>query len=1060
MKIYDLILMVTCCICFAQANPASTTTNNINLNFERVSLGQLFASIEAQTNYQFAYGTTIKNKAIRNVHVSDEDIETVLRIIERKTSLAFNIIDYTIAVYEADVSQNQKAPAGSVRGRVYDAGDVGEPLAGASIIIRELNHGVAADSEGFFRIDKIPEGKHILEVSFLGYTPRRIAIEVIADNITELNIGLKESTSELEEVVITAPVDVRYAPVGNSTEESLVSTIRSSPVVVTGISNEQISRSFDLDAGEVVRRVPGVSLLDNFVVLRGMSPRYNLTMLNGMVTPSTEMDTRAFSYNLLPSSVIDQMMVHKSPSPELPGNFGGGVVKIQTKNTAVARRLEVNYLQQYRTMGSSLSHYYTYEGSDKDWYGGGVEDRELPDILRDPTYTIPDIDKYPDEIARVGAQMPDVRTPQRKYYGMDMRAYLNYNDSWKIGSVRLNNLTYINYETQRQFVKTDLAFGAGSFSVQEDGDIIDFNNGIYTDSLYTERIRLSAMQNLSLLINDDHKIDLTSFATRRATDDLYNREGTDEADFRSKIFSYRYNVRDLFQAQLSGDHQIGKHHIHWAAGYNKAYDNMPDLQRYKFIGASVDSLWTPEFNTQGDNYNTRISFDTDEEAKIYQLDYTKDFTKDIKLKVGGYLEQRDRSFNSYVAVIEAAAGESDPDLVDISNPAPWSNVIDTLYTQFQPGRMSLKSPIESAYPGRYSFDDEIRAGYAAVTIPLFNEKLKIHAGARFEWNKRLLYDENGQTIDSVVVDRIDNVNVYEETPNKIQDFILPSINITYNISDRTAIRAAYGRTIDRPQYREQSNFKFHDFEAGFNVASNPLLLNAEIDNYDIRVEHYPSPSEFLAVGAFYKRLKNAIEMYDRSTAGWSLPLMYPFNTELAEVYGVELEIRKNLGFIAPFFKDISTIINGTLVESRIDFNGRNRPLQGTSPYLLNAGLYYGQQDSPTKVSVMYNVIGRRLRIAEGANNSDVGALYERRRHLVDVTFSRQLTKNLLLKAGVQNLLNAPFRFYRDGNQNEKYDPGYENAKLGGDGGNTYRGDYMEREFKEGSYITFGLSLTL
>ncbi|MGS2764354.1 TonB-dependent receptor domain-containing protein [Sinomicrobium sp. M5D2P9] len=1055
MKIYDLILMTTCCICFAQANPTTTATNDINLDFDRIVLGQLFASIEAQTPYQFAYGAPIKSMTIRNIRVSNEDIESVLRILERKTSLAFNIMDYTIVVYETNDPKNRKPPTGSIRGRVYDTDDVREPLAGASLIIRELNLGIAADGDGFFRMDEVPVGQHIVEVSFLGYTPRSITIEVTPNNITEISIGLKENTAELDEVVIYAPVDVRYAPLGNSTEESLVSAIRSSPVVVTGISNEQISRSFDLDAGEVVRRVPGVSLLDNFVVLRGMSPRYNLTMINGMVTPSTEMDTRAFSYNLLPSSVIDQMMVHKSPSPELPGNFGGGVVKIQTKNTAVARRLEVNYLQQYRTMGSSLSHYYTYEGSNKDWYGGGVEDRELPGILRDPTYTIPR-SGYSDEIAHIGAQMPGVRTPQRKYHGMDMRAYINYNDSWKIGSARLNNLTYVNYEQQRQFVKTDLAFDAGKFFVRpEDGSINSQNNGIYTDSLYTERIRLSAMQNLGLIINDNHKIDLTSFATRRATDDLYNREGIDAADFRSKVFSYRYNVRDLFQAQLSGDHQIGKHHIHWAAGYNKAYDNMPDLQRYKFLLDQNNLLWTPQLNAGGDNYNTRISFDTDEEAKIYQLDYTKDFINGLELKVGGYMEQRDRSFNSSMVVIEATQGL---DASSISGSAPWINIIDTLYTQFRPGGVTLDPPVASAYPGRYSFDDKVRAGYAAVTIPLFHEKLKIHAGARFEWNKRLLYDENGESLDSIIVSN--TPLTYEKTPNKIQDFILPSINITYNLSDKTAIRAAYGRTIDRPQYREQSNFRFFDFEAGFNVSSNPLLLNSEIDNYDIRVEHYPSPSEFLAVGAFYKRLKNAIEMYDASSAGWSLPLMRPLNTDLAEVYGVELEIRKNLGFIGPVFKDISTIINGTLVESRIDFNGRNRPLQGTSPYLLNAGLYYGQQDSPTKVSIMYNVIGHRLRIAEGANNSDVGALYERRRHLVDLTFSQQLTRNLLLKAGVQNLLNAPYQFYRDGNRNEKYDPGYENAISDGDGSTTWRGDYMEREFKEGSYITFGLSLTL
>ncbi|WP_340063182.1 TonB-dependent receptor [Ascidiimonas aurantiaca] len=1066
MKIYYFILWTVCYTSLAQSNTI------ININYNEATLEQVFTAIELQTEFKFAYGANIKSRRISNISISTNNINEALEEITRKTSLGFNVMNKTIAVFEKENTlPKQQQRTGTIRGIVYDGEMPGETLAGTSILIRSLNKGVAADLDGSYEITDIPEGNYILEVSFLGYATQRISVDVIGGNITQLNITLKFNTDQLDEVVVSAAINVKYAPLEDSTEESLVSTIKSSDAIVTGISNEQISRSFDIDAAEVVRRVPGITMLNNFVLVRGMDPRYNLTMLNGMITPSSEMDTRAFSYNLLPSSVIDQMVVHKSPSPELPGNFGGGVVKIQTKKTAIARRLQIGYLQQYRTFGSSLSEFVTYEGSDKDWYGGGVEDRELPDILRDPTYTLPNINDYPEELARVGAQLPRVRTPQEDYHALDTRAFINYNDSWRIGNIRLNNLTYVNYELQRQFIETDLTFNGAQFfrDTNNNGEISrGGNNGVYIDSLYVERIRLSAMQNLSLVINDDHKIDFTSFITRNATDELNNREGTDEGNFREKTFSYRYNVRDILQVQLSGDHQIGSHHIYWSAGINRAYDNIPDLQRYKFIfpaeqqdPESGTELWTPEFNAGGGNFNTRLSFDTDEEAEIFQLDYTKDLKSGIKLKAGGYLEQRDRSFNSNMVVIEADLTEPrDTDIVNILDPAPWENVIDTLYTQFRPGRITLNPPAASAFPGRYSFDDEIRAGYIAATIPLFDNKINIHAGVRYEWNERLLFDANGQTIDSIPVSFDGNETIFEPTPNKIQDFLLPSINVTYNISDRTAIRAAYGRTIDRPQYREQSTFQFFDFEAGFNVASNPLLLNAEIDNYDIRWEHYPSPSEFLSVGAFYKRLTNAIEQYDTSSASFVLPVMTPLNTERAEVYGLEVEARKNLGFLAHGLRKMSFIFNGALLESEVvaveGVDGR--PLQGTSPYIINLGLYYGEQDSPTKFSFLYNVAGDRLRIAEGINNSDVGALYERHRHLIDITFSQQLTDNLQVRGGIQNLLNAPFKFYRDGNQNEKFDPGVENA-IARSTGDSFRGDYVEREFREGSYISLGLYLT-
>ena len=1053
MKINCFLLLAISFCHFTQAR----SNTKIELNFDKALLGEVFEAIESQTDYEFAYGGKVPEISVRNIHFVHEDIEAVLSFIGEKASLDFSIVDRTIAVSERDGPfKETRRPTGAIRGRVYDSDNRAEPLSGATIFIRELDLGAAADIDGFFRLEGVPEGEHILEVSYLGYATRRVTIQVIENNILQLNIGLEQTNSELDEVVVSASIMVEYAPVDNSTEESLVSVIKTSPVVLTGISNEQIARSFDIDAAEVVRRVPGISLIDNHVVLRGMDPRYNMTMINGMIAPSSEMDTRAFTFNLLPSSVIDQMVVHKSPSPELPGNFGGGVIKIKTKSTAVARRVEVGYLQQYRTFGSSLSEFYTYKGSDRDWYGGGVADRELPDILRDPNYNIPQISDFPQEVARVGEQLPAVRTPQRDHHGLDSRAFVNYYDSWKLGNMRLNNLSYANYELQRQFVETDLNFNNGSFARLSDGEIINFSNGDYIDSTYTEQIRLSAMQNLSLIINKDHRIDLNTLATRNATDRLVNREGVDEENFETKTLSYRYNVRDLVQAKLSGDHRMGSHHLYWSAGINLTYENMPDQQRYEFIAANnAEGLWQPEFNTGGNNFNTRISFDTDEEAQIYQLDYTKDFARDIKLKAGGYLEQRDRSFDSHVVVIEA---DGTGQIQNTPTPAPWENVIDTLYTQFRPGRLTLTRPTASAFPGRYRFDDEIRAGYAAVTLPMFDGKLNIHAGARFEWNERFLFDENGDRLDSIPVGSPQEP-AFEKIPNQLQDFLLPSINVAYNLSDRTLVRAAYGRTIDRPQYREQSDFQFFDFEEGFNVGGQPLLRIAEIDNYDLRWEHYPSPSEFLALGGFYKRLTNAIEMYDNSRGGWALPLMRPQNTALAEVYGLEVELRKKLGFMGSLFKDVSLIANGALIKSEVTAveGVDGRPLTGTSPYLVNLGLYYGQQDSPTKFSAMYNVAGDRLRIAEGTNNSDVGALYERRRHLIDITFSQQLTEQLQLRAGVQNLLNAPFQFYRDGNQNEKFDPGTGNAIERNPG--SFRGDYVEREFREGSYISLGLYFT-
>ncbi|MFV0248620.1 MAG: TonB-dependent receptor domain-containing protein [Tenacibaculum sp.] len=1056
-----LILVLYFSTALAQAKPEST----ISLNFEKVTLANLFEAVEKQSNYKFAYKTQLKHLSVRRLHLHKGSIKELLQILKQKTSLAFSLIGNNVAVYKAE-NKILAQQSGSLRGKVFDAANPKDFLPGATILIKKLGIGTATDIYGNFNLKNLPEGKHELQVSYLGYNSRRVSAEVLRGNALELNIGLQINSSKLNEVVVSAPLNIRYAPLGNSTEESMVSAIKTSPVVLTGISNEQIARSLDISAGEVVRRVPGVSMIDDFVVLRGMDPRYNLTMINGMITPSTEMDTRAFKYNLLPSSVIDQMMVQKSPSPELPGNFGGGIVKIETKKTAVARRLEINYLQQFRTMGSSFADFYTYEGSSKDWYGGGVADRQLPPILLDPTYEVPDKAFYTEEVVKIGKQLPKMRVPKKESHNFDGRAYINYNDSWKLGKWRLNNLSYANYEFQRQFTQTNLQYDAGKY--HDNGKPIG-HNGLFTDSLYTETVRLSAMQNLSLIINDRHNLHLTSFGSRRAYDKFYNREETEGIglDSRTKVLSYSYRVSDIVQAQLNGSHRLGSHHIGWSAGLNRAYENLPDLQRLAYITkepiGDENILW----GIQERDYRARLSTKTNERAGIYQLNYAKNLGQKLKLLSGLRLEERHRQF--YSNMIRPAAASDD---VFYDSAKPW-NGIDTVYSKITDP--SSSTTIRSMnrdrfFPDRYSFDDNIKAGYLAATAELFKNRLKIHAGIRYEHNKRLLFDEEGKTLDSVVVGRDSSTNIYEKTPKKIQAFLLPSVNLSYNFNEKTALRAAWGRSIDRPQFREQSSFEYFDFEAGYQVVSNPLLVNAEIDNYDLRLEYFPAPGEFIALGAFVKKITNAIEIYDVSQSGWSLPYMKPLNTDRADIQGVELEARKNLGFIKPWLNQLSVICNAALIKSKItlffnDLNGNEfkatRTMQGTSPYLINLGLYYGQDTSPTKVSLIYFTRGDRLRIVEQASNQDLGALYEHRRQLLGLTFSQKLGKALQIKGGAQNLLNSPYQFYRDGNRNGKFDPGFENTiAYGSADSDRGKGDYMERSHQTGVYLSLGMVINL
>ena len=990
-------------------------------------------------------------------------------IRERKNTYALQILAHKV----------KDEATGTIEGRVYDEDNSSEPLVGATVRIEGTVIGSATDATGKFRIDEVPTGTYSLIVSFIGYGACKISNVTVYDGtITTVNVPLKMIDTELENVVIEADIPVQYDPLDLSTEVTMISSIKNSNLIFTGISNEQIIRSQDQDAAEVASRIPGVSLLNNFILIRGMNPRYNPAMINNMLTPSSEMDTRAFSFDLIPSQVIDRMEVYKSPAPELLGNFGGGIVKIFTKNSAQAQRLQVSVAGFARDNGSSFSNYITYEGSNRDWLGAGISDRQLPSQLTDQNFTVPQLNGPDGFITEQILQgLPAARIPQEEYHNVDKQLNINYYDSWKLfGNARINNLTSLTYNNRRAFRFLERNLDAGQVSMNSEGELETSAARMSFDSLYRETINISALQTFNFVINENHNVEVNGFFNRTANDDVLIRTERDvpgalpfeEAEL-EKVYSYRYTSRDLLQLQVSGNHRFGTHKVNWSAGINRAIDIMPDLQRYRFIKQAGDSLWITQLTT-GFTTNTRFEFETDDEAQLFQLNYENEFSEYFYVKTGGYLELRDRKFQSY-RYRTVPFGEFDLRPFRQREPEPWKDIVDTLYIpeNYHADGTGLNfEGFEEGGSGKYSFDDEIRAGYLGLGTRLFNRRLEIYGGVRYEWNNRFLLDVNGNNIDSVAA--LEGFQIRVPVPNGVTDFWLPSVNVSYDLSGKSLIRAAYGKTIDRPEYREASTFGFFDFEAGFNVRSNPAVITAEIHNIDMRYEHYPSESEFIALGVFYKRLKNAIEQVDWSGPGFVIPAITFENTPEAEVYGVEAEVRKNLEFFSHRLRNFSLIFNTALVKSRVEFDPGEtelrvgftgdeileRSLQGTSPYIINASLFYDNEKWGTQASILYNMAGPRLVAAPTAT---LGGLFERQRNLVDLSVTQKITKWVNAKVGVQNLLDAPFRFYRDDNVDNRFNPDRIVFPSEDPGRQNGRKDFEEIRYRIGRYYSLAFNFT-
>jgi outer membrane receptor protein involved in Fe transport len=269
-------------------------------------------------------------------------------------------------------------------------------------------------------------------------------------------------------------------------------------------------------------------------------------------------------------------------------------------------------------------------------------------------------------------------------------------------------------------------------------------------------------------------------------------------------------------------------------------------------------------------------------------------------------------------------------------------------------------------------------------------------------------EKNSQQMHSYSSDNAsEEVNINIDETN-----FFPSANLSYNFNAKSLVRFSYGLTINRPEFREIAPFAFYDFEMKKLVRGNPELQNASIRNYDARYEFYPTPSETFVLGVFYKDFEKPIETIEISSGSGK---DYTFQNALgAKNYGVELELRKSLESLGKkdnflkYFKNFMLVANVSLIKSEIKIDTSkfyaseaNRPMQGQSPYIVNLGIYYQDNDNGLMVSLLYNVIGKRI-VVVGLDTPDV---YEMPRNVIDLMITKNIGEHIQLKGGIQDILN-------------------------------------------------------
>ncbi|WP_165370461.1 TonB-dependent receptor [Hymenobacter persicinus] len=919
------------------------------------------------------------------------------------------------------------AQQGSIGGKVTDK-KTGEGVIGATVLVPGTTQAAPVDVDGSYEL-KLAPGTYNITMTYIGYKPLNFSsIVVTADAKTTLNGVMEENAQNLKEVVVTGQKQT-------GTEVAMIQDLKKSEVVVSGMSNDQIVKTLDRDAAEVVKRIPGVTIQsNNFIVIRGLAERYNTVLLNDALTPSAEVDTRSFSFDILPSSVIDRVLIFKSGAPELPGEMGGGVVKVYTKNSVLDKSGTLSVSGWARSNTTMQGGFQQTDHSGTDWLGFDNGQRTLPGSA--PKFIDKNLSGEP--LQQVGQGLRNEWTPRLTTARPDLRLSLGLNNRFEIGQVYLSNVTSLSYSNTREQYDIE----RNRYQYFDPNTRIALPQRLYSDLKSVTGTRLGVIHNWQVRLNDHHRLEFRNFLNQYGTDEVVRRRGISyeqggpgdgvEVD----NYALHYQSRTIYSGQLQGTHEVGPKRnstLTWSGGYNYVFRDEPDYRRFRSVRSEGDTgPYKVVVTNNGTQYDaSRYYSDLKENTYMASGQWEQRFTgrdttmlNQYKLRLGFYAENKKRDFNSrYFSYIRGANNVFDRTLLNLP--------IEQIFDAKNLGPNGFRLQEGTAPEDSYSAENNLVAAYLSGVAPI-SDKFSVSGGLRVEYNRKALKPGNNAD--------------YEEK----RTIPLPSFNATYNFNQRSLLRLAGSVTVNRPEFREVANYVYYDFANDFYIRGNDSLKTATIYNADLRYEFYPSRSELISVGVFYKSFRDAIEQTTQTT-GTDLYLTYQ-NADKAYDVGVELEARKSFVELSEskFLQRMSVVLNASFIRSRVQLadnaanNGfalSNRPLQGQSPYVVNTGLFYQDDEHRLQVSAQYNIIGPRLTFV-----GDLGLNYsviELPRNVVDLAVTKGLGKHFDLRLGIQDLLNQRVRQYYDLDRNGKINKAYETASFA--------------SFRRGSYSTAGLT---
>ncbi|MEN6619020.1 MAG: outer membrane beta-barrel protein [Rikenellaceae bacterium] len=929
---------------------------------------------------------------------------------------------FVLLIFGVNTHDLAAQTANILKGVILDKA-TGEPVIGATVYFEKLKKGVSTDLDGAYRMEGIPAGIYKIEVASMTYKTIFVPDLSIKAGSNKFDIVMEEAENVLNEVVVSSVKKM-------SSEIAMVQATRTASVVMSGISGKQISRSQDRSAAEVVKRIPGVSVInDRYIMVRGLSERYNNAWINNAAVPSNEADKRAFSFDMLPSSQLENIMIVKSQSPEIPADFSGGFVKITTRSMPDENEILLSYGMNANSQTHFNDHFYN-TASSTDFLGFDSE-RSLRSNVparmdNNDLYQVADI-------TRNGFRNDWSVKQHRPFFDQRLNFMINRVVNLK-DRAQLGIVGAVNYSYSSQTYSNMLNARFSVYNTVSDESEYIYK---YTDNQYSIDAKIGAMFNLTYL-KGNNKIEFRNILNQIGKNRYTTREGWQNvsARYNQEKQEYMYSDRTTYTGQLAGTHKISGSDLEWNAGYSYAGLNQPDR---RIINREENLIY-------GDRYYGKMAIDQNEITRDFvKLDEhivssAINFTMPImlkeevrsELKAGIYGEFRARKYSNRQFFYRFNQYNLPEDFV-------YKPVVDEILKSENFGADKVYIYEDTDNRNSYKGQNMLGAAYLSYKIPAGRFNFLI--GARVEASRMRLtsYDK-----------------IYEFSTNK-RDYdqidLFPSLNASYNLNKKNLVRVAYGYSTNRQEFREVSSSVYYDFNLFSDVKGNPDLKNATIHNLDIRYEYYPSTEEYITLALFYKYFINPIE-WTYLDAGGSYTYTFE-NARAANNFGAEIDLKKNLDFIG--VKELTVGLNAAWISSKIDFDQttsleEDRPMQGQSPYLINASLFYDNKKYGLSTGLLYNRIGKRIvgigRVDTGSGasiNNDVPDTYELPRDVIDLVVSKKIGKHFEVKANFKDILNQEILF-------EQY------PKYMDNNGVLQRRSQLSKKFKPGADIFLGLQI--